>query len=96
MTGNSAVSFLGSYDLQITASAIRCSKGTATLSFYVYNESAAASGTRPPWLGYTRWYQTVIAPNINRWFQNGGMSTRIQTFRWTEGVTFHENHCCFD
>jgi RHS repeat-associated protein len=96
MTGNQAVSFLGSYKLEITASGVRCSQGTATLSFYVYNESTAASGTRPPWLGYTKWYQTVVAPNINKWFQSGGMSTRIQTFRWTEDVTFQENHCCFD
>jgi len=95
-TGNLVATFLGSYSLEIIASDIKCSKGTAKFSFYVYNESTAASGTRPPVLGYTQWYQTHIAPFINAWFSSGGMSKTTQTFRWTENVTFDANHCCVD
>ena len=95
-TGNLVVTYLGSYGLDITASDIKCSKGTAKLSFLVNNSSTAASGTRPPVLGYTEWWQNNIAPYINQWFQNGGMSTTTQTFRWTENVSFDANHCCVD
>jgi hypothetical protein len=60
------------------------------------NSSTAASGTRPPVLGYTEWWQNNIAPFINDWFSSGGMSKTTQTFRWTENVTFDANHCCVD
>ncbi|HQK02574.1 MAG TPA: RHS repeat-associated core domain-containing protein [Verrucomicrobiota bacterium] len=96
MTGNLVVTYLGSYGLNITASDIKCAKGTAKLSFLVNNSSTAASGTRPPVLGYTEWWQNNIAPFINDWFSSGGMSKTTQTFRRTENVTFDANHCCVD
>ena len=96
MTGNLVVTYLGSYSLDITASDIKCSIGTAKLSFLANNSSSAVSATRPPVLGYTQWWQNNIAPYINQWFQNGGMSTTTQTFRWTENVSFDANHCCVD
>ena len=96
MTGNLVVTYLGSYRLRITPSDIKCSKGTATLTLTVNNSSTAASGTRPPVIGYTEWWQNNIAPYINDWFSHGGMSETTQTFRWTDKVTFDANHCCVD
>lgn len=87
-TGNLVVTYLGSYSMSITASEINCDKRTAKLSFIVTNSTTLASGTRPPWLGYTEWWQLNVAPYINDWASQGGMSEKTQEFRWTEEISY--------
>jgi len=94
LTGNLVATYLGSYSLEITATRISCKKGLAQLTFVVNNTSSLASATRPPVLGYTVWWQTYVAPYLNQWLQEGGMSPTTQTFRWSENVEFDANPCC--
>ena len=48
--------------------------------------STIQSGTRPPILGYTQWWQNNIGDNLNRTFETGPMSKTTQMFRWTEKI----------
>ncbi len=86
LTGNLAVTYLGSYNLgwQVTA----VNGNSATVQFLVNNSSTIQSATRPPVLGYYSWWQNSVGSWINSSFSSGPMSPTTQTFRWTETVTW--------
>ena len=81
-TGNLAVTFLGSYDLQWNV--ISMNEDSAVVMFTVENSSTIQSATRPPVIGYYRWWQNSVGSWINKVFENGPMSPKTQTFKWTE------------
>jgi len=56
LTGNLAVTFLGSYGATLTATEISCCAGKAHVKLNIDNSSTAASALRPPVLGYTEWW----------------------------------------
>ena len=84
LTGNLAVTYLGSY--QLKWSVIKISGNTATVAFEVYNESKLSSGTRPPVIGYTDGWVNHVAPAIDRLVPHGKMSPTSQLIIWTEEI----------
>ena len=84
LTGNLAVTYLGSYKLSYNV--LSTNKNPAEVQFRIYNESTAASGFRPPVIGYWPIWINHISPAINRRFQTGPMSKTTQTFIWTETI----------
>ncbi|HEY3418118.1 MAG TPA: hypothetical protein VGM23_14670 [Armatimonadota bacterium] len=89
-SGNLAASYLGSYNLNYRVLNIDKEKGTAQVRFYVQNYSTLASGTRPPVIGYTKWYRKYIGDKINTSRAHGGpMSQTEQRIRWTETIPLH-------
>jgi hypothetical protein len=85
-TGNLAVTYLGSYQLNWKVTAI-FSK-SATIQMTVHNSSTAQSGFRLPVIGYTKWYQNSVGKKINNLTKNGPMSKTTQTFKWTENINW--------
>jgi hypothetical protein len=85
-TGNLAVTYLGSYNLQWNVSAVN--GNSATVMFTVNNSSTIQSATRPPVIGYYSWWQNSVGSWINSSFSSGPMSPTTQTFNWTETVTW--------
>ena len=77
-TGNLGVTYLGSYSLDYSVA-------NGVVEIRVYNSSTAASGFRPPYLGYTPWWNSHVAPVVNSIFSSGRMSKTEQYF------IFHEN-----
>jgi hypothetical protein len=86
LTGNLAVTYLGSYNLEWKVSSIY--QNTATVDFLVNNSSTIQSATRPPLIGYYTWWQNSFGSWINSVFLNGPMSPTTQTFRWTETISW--------
>ncbi len=78
MSGNLAVTYLGSYGLKYSVTG-------DTLNIYVWNVSSIESATHPPVIGYTNWWHTYIVDPLNNSFSSGPMSPTKQTF------TFHQN-----
>jgi hypothetical protein len=104
MTGNLVVTYLGSYSLRVHVTNIACREGTAQAVMYVDNTSSLASGTRPPVIGYTKWYTKYISPFINAqtariptlpMATRRPMSPTRQTLTWNEQVHFPANECCY-
>ena len=86
LTGNLAVTYLGSYSLNYNVTSINPQSGTATVIFTVANSSTIASATHPPVVGYTPWWDQHVATPLNNFFQSGPMSPTTQTFTWTETI----------
>ena len=84
LTGNLAVTYLGSYTLNWRITNI--TKESFSISFMVNNTSTIQSGTRPPVIGYTDFWQKNIGRPLNKAFESGPMSKTSQTFKWTEKV----------
>lgn len=84
LTGNLAVTYLGSYTLNWRITNI--TKESFFISFMVNNTSTIQSGTRPPVIGYTDFWQKNIGRPLNKAFESGPMSKTSQTFKWTEKV----------
>jgi hypothetical protein len=84
MTGNLAVTYLGSYDLKYEV--LSTNKNPALVQFTVTNTSHAASAVRPPVVGYWPVWQNHIGPFINSLFNRGPMSPTKQTFIWNETI----------
>jgi RHS repeat-associated protein len=78
LTGNLAVTYLGSYGLSY-------SESNGTLNIHVWNVSSIGSATHPPVIGYTNWWNNNIGNPLNNFFSSGPMSATTQTF------DFHEN-----
>ena len=78
VTGNLAVTYLGSYGLSYSTT-------NGTLNIHVWNTSSIASATHPPVIGYTDWWNNNIGGPLNNWFLSGPMSATTQYFE------FHEN-----
>jgi hypothetical protein len=83
LTGNLAVTYLGSYDLKWTAEP-NYENNTIGVTFSVYNTSTMQSASRPPVLGYLPAWQNTVGKHINTAFQSGWGSKTSQTFNWTE------------
>jgi len=89
--GNLAAAYLGSYNLEYNVIGYDDECGgqrRAQVEFHVWNTSTIASGTRPPIIGYTQWYQRNVAAPLNRFFSSGPMSPTRQDFTWTEWITY--------
>ena len=84
LTGNLAVTYLGSYNLSWLIRSIDSGKGVVIVEFTVTNRSTIESGTRPPILGYTSFWKNNVGNKLNSIFETGPMSTTTQTFKWTE------------
>jgi hypothetical protein len=84
LTGNLAVTYLGSYGLDYKVLSIN--KNSALVQFTVTNSSTMASACRPPIIGYWPVWQKYIGPLINKQFSSGPMSKTTQTFIWTEYI----------
>lgn len=78
LTGNLAVTYLGSYGLSYSVT-------NGTLDIQVTNTSSIASATHPPVIGYTNWWSNYIGNPLNGFFSSGPMSATTQNF------DFHEN-----
>ncbi len=83
-TGNLAVTYLGSYELNYEILSV--DKSSAVVQFRVYNESTISSGTRPPVIGYTEWWKNNVGRGLNERFLSGPMSKTTQTFIWRERI----------
>ena len=85
-TGNLAVTFLGSYKVEVNVLAVDCETGTTHVRFVITNNSTLTSATRPPVLGYRPWWQQNIAPILQALVQNSEMpmATKSQRITWTE------------
>lgn len=84
LTGNLAVTYLGSYKL--TWSVIKKDGNSATVLFEVSNSSTVQSATRPPVLGYTPLWQNTVGKGLNEAFSSGPLSKTAQRFVWTEKI----------
>jgi RHS repeat-associated protein len=93
LTGNLAVTYLGSYDLNYSLTDINWTTGTATINFGVTNTSSFASATRPPVLGYTDFWQKYVSGPLNNLFAGGPMSAKEQQFNWSETINFSARNC---
>jgi hypothetical protein len=83
LTGNLAVTYLGSYTLNWSATP-DASSGNILVNFSVSNSSTMQSASRPPVLGYLPAWQNTVGAYINETFQSGWGSRTTQTFNWTE------------
>jgi len=82
LTGNLAVTYLGSYQFDYTVKPLSGRK--VELIFSIKNTSTLESATRPPVIGYTNWWQENVGPILNRITSSGPLSPRTQTFNWSE------------
>lgn len=84
--GNVGVAYLGSYTLRWEASNI--TSNSADITFNVNNSSTFQSLTRPPYLGYKKWWQDGPGTYLNNQFKSGPLSKTTQSFNWTETITW--------
>jgi hypothetical protein len=89
MTGNIAVTYLGSYKLEYSITDINETKGTATIHFSVTNASTIGSATRLPVLGYMKFWKNNMENKLNNIFSSGPMSIKKQEFKWSETIHFN-------
>jgi hypothetical protein len=75
LTGNTAVTFLGSYSLNYSMS-------NGVVQMTVRNSSTVASGFRPPVVGYTATWDRYVGEPLNAMFSSGPMSRTTQTFNF--------------
>jgi RHS repeat-associated protein len=87
-TGNLAVTYLGSYELDYYVVHVDPVAKTAEILFHVTNESTLASATHPPVIGYTKFWEQNVSPIVNGMVATGPMSTVTQSFWWTETLDF--------
>lgn len=78
LTGNLAVTYLGSYGLSYSVT-------NGTLNIHVWNFSTISSATHPLVIGYTNWWNQDIGTPLDNFFSSGPMSQTSQFF------DFHEN-----
>jgi hypothetical protein len=88
LTGNIAVTYLGSYELHYEILSVDEEDGTARVHFTVANSSTIGSGIRPPVIGYTQWWSNNVAKPLNNYFSSGAFSTTTQTFDWNETIKY--------
>jgi RHS repeat-associated protein len=94
LTGNIAVTFLGSYQLTYQVRSVSCKNGIANVHFQVKNVSSIESATRPPVLGYIPFWNQYVGQELNNLFSSGAMSPKVQIFDWDEPLKFKDNPCC--
>jgi RHS repeat-associated protein len=96
LLGNLAVTFIGSYGAKFELTSMSCCEGRATMRITIDNKSHAASALRPPYLGYTGWWNTHIAPKVDRLFKKGPGAETTQKIVLHEEFTFPANKNCSD
>jgi RHS repeat-associated protein len=79
LTGNLAVTYLGSYGLSYSVT-------NGVLDIKVWNTSSIASATHPPVIGYTDWWNKNIGDPLNNFFSSGPMSATTQNFDFHEDL----------
>lgn len=84
LTGNLAVTFLGSYRMKYTITEITPTK--AKVVFVVTNSSSMQSASRPPVIGYLDVWKNTVGKKINETFETGWGSTTTQTITWYEEI----------
>lgn len=84
LTGNLAVTFLGSYRMKYTITEITSTK--AKVVFVVTNSSSMQSASRPPVIGYLDIWKNTVGKKINDSFESGWGSTTTQTITWYEEI----------
>lgn len=84
LTGNLAVTFLGSYRMKYTITEITPTK--AKVVFVVTNSSSMQSASRPPVIGYLDVWKNTVGKKINESFETGWGSTTTQTITWYEEI----------
>jgi RHS repeat-associated protein len=94
LTGNIAVTYLGSYQLHYQVRSVSCKNGTANMHIHVKNVSSISSATHPPIIGYTQWWDNYIGQELNQLFSSGPKSAKTQIFDWDEPLKFKANPCC--
>lgn len=87
-TGNLAVTYLGSYQLDYKIVRVDPVNGIAEVSIHVHNDTTIASATHPPVFGYTPWWEQNVSQPLNAAFSQGPMSLTSQDFWWSELVAF--------
>jgi RHS repeat-associated protein len=88
LTGNIAVTYLGSYALTYTILSVDEEDGTARVHFTVSNSSTIESATHPPVIGYTPWWSNNVGTPLNNYFSSGPLSKTTQTFDWNETIKY--------
>ncbi len=88
LTGNLAVTYLGSYGMTYTVVSVDNQNGTAQVEFKVSNTSTVESATHPPVVGYTPWWSNNIGKPLNQFFSSGSLSKTTQDFDWIETIKF--------
>ena len=84
LTGNLAVTFLGSYRMKYMITEITPTK--AKVVFVVTNSSSMQSASRPPVIGYLDVWKNTVGKKINETFETGWGSTTTQTITWYEEI----------
>ncbi len=79
LTGNLAVTYLGSYGLNYSVT-------NNTMNIHVWNYSTIASATHPPVIGYTPWWNNNIGKPMNDFLSSGPMSQTEQVFDFHEDL----------
>src|SRR5205085_3243270 len=79
LTGNLAVTYLGSYGLKYEVLSIDEESGTAQVHFIVSNTSTMESATHAPVIGYTQFWSNNIGKPLNNYFSSGAFSKTTQT-----------------
>lgn len=86
LTGNLAVTYLGSYGLKYDVTSIDPKARTASVTFTAWNASTISSATHPPVIGYTSAWNRFIGKPLDNAFKSGPLSRTTQTFVWTESI----------
>ncbi|WP_108867452.1 hypothetical protein [Aquimarina aquimarini] len=82
---NRAAFFLGGYSVSYKVTYVDVNRRIAKVSFSVHNRSSIESATRPPGLGYTKFWIS-ITNNLNT--ESGPTSNIYQNFNWNETIRF--------
>lgn len=77
LTGNLAVTYLGSYNLNYTVN-------NGIVNINVNNPSTISSATHPPIIGYTDFWNKYIGNPLDELFSSGPMSKTTQSFNFHE------------
>jgi RHS repeat-associated protein len=88
LTGNLAVTYLGSYGLDYTIGTIDWANRVAQVDFHVTNSSTIESATHPPVIGYTDFWSNYIGQPLNDFFSSGPLSKTTQDFKFSECIHF--------
>jgi hypothetical protein len=84
--GNIAFTYLGSHGITFKITSVDIENRTVVVHFSVHNTSAIQSATRPPVIGYQKWWQNSIGKRLNEQFKSGPMSKTVQRIDWSETI----------
>jgi RHS repeat-associated protein len=90
LTGNLAVTYLGSYQMRYWVTNVDFYSRSATVSFRVTNTSTIESATHPPIVGYTAWWHNNLGQPLNNFFSTGPLSPTSQTLSWSETIVWEQ------